>query len=69
MTMARVIDAKNSTFVGLPMQIRQTLDLMAGDGAAIVDVRGSNFIILDKPLNERQIRAALELTPRPLRSA
>ncbi len=62
--MARVIDAKNSTLIGTPKQLQQLLRLLTGGKTAIVDLKFSNLIVLDKPLTEKQLRAALETTPR-----
>ena len=61
--MARVIDAKHSTVIGTAKQLRDFLRLLTGGRAAVVDLKGSNFVVLDKPLDERRLRAALETTP------
>lgn len=58
--MARVIDAKNSTFVGSPEQVQRMLQLLAADGAAVVDCKFSTFVVTDKPVDMDVIRAALQ---------
>lgn len=61
--MAAVIDAKYSTFIGSPEQIRKMLGLMGDDGATIVDVKFSNFVVTEHPVDMDVIRAALATVP------
>jgi len=61
--MARVVDAKYSTFVGTPKQIRATLDELAGRGSAVIDAKWSNFVPTAKPLTTQQIYEALRISP------
>jgi hypothetical protein len=61
--MARIVNAKLSTLIGTPKQLRELLDLLAGKGAVIVNLDMSNFVVLDKPLTQQQIEAALRIVP------
>ncbi len=62
---ARVIEIERSTFVGTPQQLRDTVLLLRGAGAdaAVVEIKACNFVVLDKPLTQGQVRAALKITP------
>lgn len=62
--MARVINAQRSTFIGTPSDIERGLRSLFGRGAAAVDLRYSNFVFLSKAPTERQIKQALETTPK-----
>jgi hypothetical protein len=62
--MARVVDAQHSTLIGTPEQLRNLLALLAGKGAAVVNLKFSNFVVLDKPLSQKQLEAALRITPK-----
>lgn len=64
MAKARIIDARRSTVVGTAQQIRELLSLLSGSGAALVDLRESNFVVLAKPPSTAQLREALKITPR-----
>ena len=57
--MARVIDAKHSTLIGTPQQLLRFLQLLGGKRSAVVDMKFSRFVVLDKPLTERQLHEAL----------
>ncbi len=62
--MARVINADGATVVGTIEQIARLLDLLRGQGAGVVNLDRANFIIVDKPLTERNLKSAIEATPR-----
>lgn len=58
--MARVIDAKHSTLIGTPEQLQRFLRLIGGHrSSSVVDMKFSRFVVLDKPLTERQLHEAL----------
>ena len=59
--MATVIDAKYSTLIGTPAELREFLVMMGG--SAIVDLKFSNLIVLREPMSDARLRAALETTP------
>lgn len=61
--MARVINAERSTIVGTAAQIQQLLARLAGRGAAVVNLDGSNFVVLDKPISDQRLAEALRITP------
>lgn len=61
--MARVIDAKYSTLVGTPQRIRELITLLA-EGAAVVDLKFANLVVLAKEPDSQAIRDALATTPR-----
>lgn len=62
--MARVVDAKYSTFVGTAEEIRRAIELLAGlKGAAVVDVKFSNFVVLKEPPSDAMVTRALATTP------
>lgn len=61
--MARVINASYSTIVGTPEQIKKLLGLLRGDGANIVNLDYSNFVVLNKPVTSAQLAHAIETTP------
>ncbi len=67
---ARVIDAKYSTLVGTPAEIRELVLLLAGGGkdAAVVDLKFSNFVVTARPVDSNVIAKALETTPRVQRA-
>lgn len=62
--MARVVNADGATVVGTLEQIARLLDLLRGQGAGVVNLDRANFVILDKPLTQRSVKAAIEATPR-----
>jgi len=59
--MAQVVDAKYSTLIGTPKQLRELLRLLRG--SATVDLKFSNLVVLDK-IDLGKLQAALETTPR-----
>lgn len=61
--MARIINAQYSTLIGTPQELRQFVELMSGERAAVVDLRFSNFVVLGKPITRDQIQQALATTP------
>jgi hypothetical protein len=61
--MARAVDARNSTLIGTPEQLKTLIELIAGPGAAAVKLNFSNFVVLDKPLTHKQLEAALRIVP------
>ncbi len=65
--MARVVDAKYSTFVGTAEEIRRAIELLAGlkgaKGAAVVDLKFSNFVVLREPPGDEVVTRALATTP------
>jgi hypothetical protein len=61
--MARVVNAQRSTLIGTPKQIDVLFRLLCGKGAAVVDLSDSNMVVLDKPLTQQQIEAALRIVP------
>lgn len=60
--MAQIIDAKYSTLIGTAAELRRLLQLMGQ--TAIVDLKFSNLVVLDKSPNTKQLAQALESTPR-----
>jgi len=63
--MARVINAQHATLIGTPERLRELLTLLRGrTGAAVVDLRFSNIVVLDRPLDGEQFRDAIATTPR-----
>jgi hypothetical protein len=62
--MARVINAEDATFIGTSKQIAEFLGLLRGNGAAVVNLDRSNFVLLGKPLSKDSVRAAIEATPK-----
>lgn len=63
--MARIVNAKYSTFIGTVEQIDSLIKLLCGKkGAVIVNIDGSNFVVLEKPLSQKQLEAALRITPK-----
>jgi len=61
--MARVVNAERSTIVGTAEQIQHLLARLAGRGAAVVNLDGSNFVVLDKPISDKRLADALAITP------
>ena len=66
--MAKVVDAKYSTLIGTPAQLRELLKLLSGGGASVVDLKFANLVVLDKPIDGTKLRQALETTPRRQRA-
>jgi len=62
--MARVINADGTTIVGTLEQIARLLELLHGREAGVVNLDRANFVILDKPLTQRNVKAAIEATPK-----
>jgi hypothetical protein len=62
--MAKIVDAKYSTLIGTPEMIRRLIAALAGNGAATVDLKFSNFIVLDREIDAAALREALATTPR-----
>lgn len=60
---ARNIDLKYSTFAGTSEQLERLLSVLAA-GASNVDAKFCNFVLLDKPADEKLIATALATTPR-----
>lgn len=60
--MARVIDAKYTTFLGAPEQIAEALQMLSRS-AAVVDVKFANFVVTRERIDLDVIRAALATTP------
>ncbi len=65
--MARVIDAKYCTLIGTARQLRDLLGLLRAEGATVIDLKFSNLVVLDKPIDRAKLREALESTPRTKR--
>jgi hypothetical protein len=63
MAMAGVVDAKYSTLVGTPEQLRTVLRLLSGDPPGVVDLKFSNLVVLDAPLTRAALREILETAP------
>ncbi len=61
--MATIIDAKYSTVIGTPDELRAFLSIASGAG--IMDLKYSNFIVLREPMTDARLRAALEAVPAP----
>lgn len=59
--MARIVDAKYATLIGTAEQILNLLELMSK--TAVVDLKFSNFVVLDGPLTDQQLRRALATVP------
>lgn len=62
--MARVINADGATIVGTLEQIARLLELLRGKSSGVVNLDRANFVILDRPLTQRSVKAAIEATPR-----
>lgn len=60
---ARKIDARYSTLIGTPDQLKKFINALAGDGAALIDMRGSNIVPLEKPMSTEEVRFALRVVP------
>lgn len=56
------IDAKYATFIGTAEQIMKLLGQLRG-GASAVDVKCSNFVVLDEPVTREQLAQAMQTTP------
>jgi len=54
--MARVIDAKYSTLIGTPSDLRKLLDVLAA-GASVVDLKHSRIVVLDQPPDRQALIA------------
>jgi hypothetical protein len=65
---ATVVDAKYSTIVGTPFQLRAFVTLLGTAEASVVDMKFSNFIVLRDELEESQVRTALAITPQEIKS-
>lgn len=61
--MASIINAERSTIVGTVEQIKQFLTVLS-KGTSIVNMEGSNFVILKSPVSDQQLRSALMITPK-----
>ncbi len=63
--MARVVNAKHSTLIGTPKQLRELLRLLGGSGSAVVDLQFSNIFVLDSAVTGQQLGQALKISPKP----
>lgn len=61
--MAHVVDARHSTLIGTPEQLRNLLALLIGTGTSVVNLQFSNFVVLDKPIGGKEFEAALRIVP------
>ena len=61
--MANYVDARQSSLIGTFEQLNNLLKSFAGDKSSIIDLRGSNLVVLDKPLTKKQFQAVLRTTP------
>jgi len=59
----KIVNADYATFIGTPNELREMLRAMFAS-ADIVNVSYANFVVLARPLSDRQVTAAMETTPR-----
>ena len=61
--MARIVNAKYSTLIGTAGDIKKLLEMLAGSRSAVVNMEGSNLVVLNKPLEPKQFDQVLRVTP------